>query len=112
MGTPTTVVGLASESAALQQTNGFLGWSPEADRSPYTVQNGRDGTAPMAYATITAYAIGKTVTDAGITYVVRTPITAANTIAPAANPFFVPIDNHRGPSEHTDAATRRKQFNR
>ncbi len=112
MGTPTQVAGLASESAAPQQANGFLGWSPEADRSSYTVRNGADGTAAAAYTTLTVYAVGKTITDGGLTYVVRTAVTAANATPPASNVSFVLTDNHRGPSENADAVTRRKQYNR
>lgn len=112
MGQPTNVSGSAAESNSAAQTSGFLGWSPEADRTAYTVRNGSDGTAATAYATTTAYAIGKTVTYSGATYVVRTAVTSANTTAPNANSSFVLVDQHRGSAEVVDATTRRKQFYR
>jgi hypothetical protein len=112
MGSPTQATGTAAESAAAAATAGFLGWSPEADRTPYTVRNGSDGSAPVAYANSTAYAVGKTVTSGGLTYVVRTAVTAANTTAPASNGSFVLVDNHKGASEQTDSTSRRKQFYR
>lgn len=112
MGTPTQATGAAAESVASAATAGFLGWSPEADRTSYTLRNGSDGSAATAYATLTAYAVGKTVTDGGLTYVVRTAVTSANATPPASNASFVLVDNHRGPAEFTDVATRRKQFYR
>jgi hypothetical protein len=112
MGVPTNVSGSAAESNSAAQTSGFLGWSPEADRTVYTVRNGSDGTAATAYATTTAYAVGKTVTYNGATYVVRTAVTSANTTAPDTNASFVPVDRRRGSAEYTDATTRRKQFYR
>lgn len=112
MSTRTQATGQASETQALALTNGFLGWSPEADRTPYTLRNGSDGTAAVAYATATAYAAGKTVTYNGVTYVVRTAVTSANATAPDTNPSFVPLDRHRGAADVTAPATERSQFYR
>lgn len=112
MGAPTQTAGAAAESVASAATAGYLGWSPEADRTAYTVRNGSDGSAATAYANSTAYAVGKTVTYNGATYVVRTAVTAANTTAPPSNSSFVAVDNHRGAAENTDAVSRRKQFYR
>lgn len=99
MSTRTQIAGLASETTALAATNGFLGWSPDADKTVYSLRNGSDGTPATAYATTTAYAVGKTVTYAGVTYVVRTAVLATNTVAPDTNTSFVPLENHRGPAE-------------
>jgi hypothetical protein len=110
MGAPTQATGVASESAAAAATNGFLGWSPDPDRTPYTVRNGSDGTAATAYANSTAYAVGKTVTSGGLTYVVRSAVGAGNATAPASNSSFVLLDNHKGASEQPDATSRIKQF--
>lgn len=112
MGTPTQTAGAAAESISAAATAGYLGWSPDVDRTPYTVRNGWDGTAPVAYANSTAYAVGKAVTSGGITYVVKTAVTSANTTAPASNSSFVPIDTHKGSGEFSDAVSRRKQFYR
>lgn len=110
MGTPTQVAGTTAETPAAAATAGFQGWTPDSDRSPYLSSNGRDGTAPTAYVTLTAYAAGKTVTDAGLTYVVRTAVTGANATAPAANTAFVLADNHRGAAEVLSATVRKLQF--
>lgn len=112
MGTPTQVAGVVSESLAAQATNGFLGWSPDTDRTQYTVRNGADGTAAVAYATTTAYAVGKSVTYNGKTYVVRTTVSSANTTAPDTNGSFVQFENHKGPAEVQTATVRRAQFYR
>jgi hypothetical protein len=112
MGAPTQATGTAAESIAAAATAGFLGWSPEADRTPYTVRNGSDGTSAVAYANSTAYAVGKTVTSGGVTYVVRTAVTSANSTAPASNSSFVPIDSHKGSSEAADGTSRIKQYYR
>ena len=112
MGTPTVVPGSASESAGSAATNGFTGWSPEADRTTYTVRNGSDGSVATAYADSTAYAVGKSVTYNGSTYVVKAAVGAGNTTKPDANASFVPVDNRRGAAEFTSPATRRKQFYR
>lgn len=40
MGQPTQVTGTTAESAAAAATNGFIGWSPESNRSVYTVGSG------------------------------------------------------------------------
>lgn len=112
MGEPAQVTGITSETAGSAVTNGFTGWSPEADRTVYTIRNGSDGTAATAYADSTAYAVGKTVTYNGSTYVVRTAVLSSNTTKPDANPKFVTVDNRRGPGELPSAATRRKQFYR
>lgn len=112
MGSPTQVAGAAAETAAAAATAGFLGWSPDADRTAYTLRNGSDGSAATAYANSTAYAVGKTVTYNGVTYVVRTAVTSANTTAPSSNSSFVAVDNHRGAAEVPDATSRRKQFYR
>jgi hypothetical protein len=109
MGTPTQASGAAAESTSAAASAGFLGWSPEADRSAYTMRNGSDGSAATAYANSTAYAVGKTVTSGGLTYVVRTAVTSANTTAPASNSAFVLVDNHRGSAETTG---RKPQFYR
>lgn len=108
----TQVTGVASESDGAAATNGFWGWSSDADRSPYLLANGRDGTAATAYATLTAYAVGKSVTDAGSTYVVRTAVAGSNATAPATNASFVNVENHRGPAEIQTPATQRPQFYR
>jgi hypothetical protein len=112
MGTPTQVAGVVAETTVAATTAGFQGWSPEPDRSPYTVRNGGDGTAATVYATLTAYAVGKSVTSGGFTYVVRTAVTAANATAPAANASFVNVDNHRGPAEVLSPTVRTLQFYR
>ena len=112
MGQPTQATGVTSESPGSAATNGFIGWSPEPDRTIYTVRNGSDGSAATTYANSTAYAVGKTVTYNGTTYVVHTAVTSANTTAPSSNPSFVAVDNHRGASEVSDTLTRRKQFYR
>ena len=112
MGQPTQATGAAAESAALAATAGYLGWSPEADRTAYTVRNGSDGSVATAYANTTAYAVGKTVTYNGATYVVRTAVTSANTTAPSSNSSFALVDNHRGTAEVSDTTTRVKQFYR
>ena len=112
MPTRTQTAGQASETQALAATNGFLGWSPEVDRTPYSLRNGSDGTAAVAYATTTAYAVGKTVTYNGVTYVVRTAVTSANTTAPDTNTSFVPLERHRGAASVNDSVTERSQFYR
>lgn len=112
MGDPTQVTGTASETPGSDATNGFFGWSPMTDRTLYTVRNGWDGSAITAYATLTAYAVGKAVTSGGITYVVKTAVGAGNATAPASNASFVPIENHKGIAEVPDTSTRRKQFYR
>lgn len=112
MGTPTQGTGTASESAGSAATNGFTGWSPEPDRTVYTVRNGGDGSAATAYADSTAYAVGKSVTYGGQTYVVKTAVTSGNTTKPDVNTSFVSVDNHRGASEVSSATARRKQFYR
>lgn len=112
MSTATQVTGLASETLALQATNGFLGWAPESDHSVYTQRNGWDGSAVVAYADSTAYAVGKAVTYNGTTYVVRTAVLAANTTKPDVNPKFVQADNHRGPAEQGSATAPTLQFYR
>lgn len=112
MGTPTQTTGVAAESLSAAATAGFLGWSPETDRTQYTVRNGSDGTAAVAYATTTAYAVGKTVTHNGLTYVVKTAVGSGNTTAPPTNSNFVLIDNHKGTAEVPDGTSRRKQFYR
>lgn len=109
MGQPTQVTGTAAESLAAAATAGFIGWSPEADRSPYTAMNGADGTAPTAYANSTAYAVGKRVTSGGLTYVVRTAVGSGNSTAPASNSSFVLVDNHKGSNEVADGVSRIKQ---
>ena len=112
MGSPTQSTGSAAESTSAAASAGFLGWSPETDRTPYTLRNGSDGSVPAAYANSTAYAVGKTVTSGGVTYVVRTAVTSANATAPASNSSFVPVDQHKGSSEPTDGTSRRKQYYR
>jgi len=112
MGAPTQATGAAAESLAAAATAGYLGWSPEPDRTAYTLRNGSDGSATVAYANSTAYAVGKTVTSGGVTYVVRTAVTSANATAPASNPSFVPVDNHKGAGEVTGASSRIRQFYR
>ena len=109
MGLPTQATGAAAESLAAAATAGSLGWSPEADRSAYTLRNGSDGSAATAYTTLTAYTVGKTVTSGGLTYVVRTAVTSANATAPASNSSFVLVDNHRGSAE---ISSRKPQFYR
>lgn len=109
MGTPTQVAGVASETLGLAATNGFLGWSPDPDRTPYTLRNGWDGTTAAAYADSTAYAVGKAVTYLGNTYVVRTAVLIANTTKPDVNANFVLIDNHRGSGEQANT-NRKPQF--
>lgn len=110
MGTPTQTAGLASETLALQATNGFLGWSPDADRSPYTVRGGWDGSAVTAYADSTAYAVGKAVTYNGATYVARSAIGAGNTTKPDVNAGFGALDNKKGLAEVSSPTTRKAQF--
>lgn len=110
MGTPTQATGQAAESISAAATAGFLGWSPDPDRTPYTLRNGSDGSSAVAYANSTAYAVGKTVTSGGLTYVVRTAVTSGNVTAPASNSSFLLVDNHRGASEQPDATSRIKQF--
>lgn len=112
MGSPTQVTGTASESISAAATNGFLGWSPEPDRTVYTLRNGSDGSAATAYADSTAYAVGKSVTYGGTTYVVKTAVLGSNTTKPDVNSKFVAVDNRRGGAENTDAVSRRKQFYR
>ncbi|QLQ37985.1 hypothetical protein [Micromonospora robiginosa] len=112
MGVPTQAPGLVSESLSAAATNGFLGWSPEADRSQYTVRGGADGSAATAYADSTAYAVGKTVTYGGKTYVVRTAVGSGNTTKPDVNSAFVLADNRKGPAEIQAATVRRPQFYR
>lgn len=112
MGAPTQSAGTASESAGSAATNGFTGWSPEMDRTVYTVRNGWDGTTATAYADSTAYAVGKSVTYNGLTYVVKTAVGAGNTTKPDVNAAFVLLDNRRGPSELTSQTARIKQFYR
>ena len=112
MGAPTQATGLASESLASAATNGFLGWSPEADRTQYTVRNGSDGTAATAYADSTAYAVGKSVTYSGRTYIVRTAVSSANTTKPDVSSSFVLQDNRKGPAEIQSSTARRQQFYR
>jgi|GEM_PF-4947433 len=112
MSTRTQAAGLASETQALAAANGYLGWSPDSDKTVYTLRNGSDGSAATAYATTTAYAVGKTVTYNGVTYVVRTAVTSANTTAPDTNSSFVPLERHRGPAEVINPGTERSQFYR
>jgi hypothetical protein len=109
MGAPTQSGGTAAESLAAAATAGFLGWSPETDRTAYTLRNGGDGSAATAYANSTAYAVGKTVTSGGLTYVVRSAVSSGNVTAPASNSSFKLVDDHRGSSE---VATRKPQFYR
>jgi len=110
MGTPTQVTGTTAESLAAAATAGFWGWTPEADRSSYTLRNGGDGTAAVAYVTLTAYAVGKSVTNGGLTYVVRTAVTAANATPPATNASFMDAGNHRGMAEKLSPTTRTPQY--
>lgn len=112
MGAPAQATGLASETISAAATNGFLGWSPEPDRSIYTVRGGADGTAATAYATTTAYAVGKSVTYSGKTYIVRTAVSGSNTVAPDTNPAFVLLDNRKGPAELQASTVRKPQFYR
>jgi len=54
MGAPTQVAGVSSETPAATATNGFTGWSPEANRATYTVGSGssvKKGTAEVADTT-------------------------------------------------------------
>jgi hypothetical protein len=112
MGLPTQSAGTASESIAAAATNGFLGWSPETDRAVYTVRGGGDGTAATAYADSTAYAVGKTVTYSGKTYLVRTAVGSGNTTKPDVNPAFVVVDNRKGPAELQSPTARKPQYYR
>ncbi len=109
MGAPTQVTGLPSSDGA---ANGFVGWSPDIDRSVYTVRGGSDGSAATAYADSTAYAVGKSVTYGGDTYVVRVAVAGSNTTKPDVNASFARSDSRRGPAETVDSTTRRKQFYR
>lgn len=106
------VAGVASESVAAGGTNGFLGWSPEPDRTPYTIGNGRDGSAPAVYADLTAYAVGKSVTYLGLTYVARVAVPGANTTKPDVLSSFVNVENHRGGSEIQSPTVASVQFYR
>jgi len=110
MGTPTQVPGVVAETTVAAAAAGFQGWTPEADRSSYTVRNGGDGTAAVAYVTLTAYAVGKSVTSGGLTYVVRTAVLSSNATAPATNASFVNVDNHRGSAEILSPTARKLQF--
>ena len=112
MGAPTQTAGTASESIAAAATNGFLGWSPETDRTVYTVRGGGDGTAATAYADSTAYAVGKTVTYNGKTYLARTAVGSGNTTKPDVNSSFVLADNRKGGGEIQSPAVRKSQFYR
>jgi hypothetical protein len=112
MPTPTQATGTAAETLAAAATAGFLGWSPDPDRSPYTVRNGGDGTAATVYATLTAYAVGKSVTYGGATYVVRSAVLVSNATAPDTNTKFVTVDNHHGSAEILSATTAAPQFYR
>ena len=109
MGQPTQVTGVASESISAGATNGYIGWSPEPDRTIYTLKNGSDGTAATAYADSTAYAVGKSVTYNGSTYVVHTAVGAGNTTKPDVLASFVLTDNHKGAGEIAAPAVRMKQ---
>ena len=111
MPVPTQATGTASESLALQATNGFLGWSPDADRAVYTV-NGTSGsgTNKGVYSAGTAYVVGDVVTGPdGFRY---KKLTAGTGHAlPAhndANANWTPVG--RGPAELIGVATERKQF--
>jgi hypothetical protein len=44
--------------------------------------------------------------------VVRTAVLASNATAPASNPSFVLLDNHKGAAEVPDGTSRIKQFYR
>lgn len=112
MGAPTQAAGVASESLAAATTNGFLGWSPEADRTQYTVRGGSDGSAATAYADSTAYAVGKSVTYSSRTYIVRTAVLNTNTVKPDVNAAFVLADNRKGPAEIQAPTARKPQFYR
>lgn len=112
MSTATQATGVTSETLAAQATNGYLGWSPEADRGVYSLLSGGDGTAATTYAGSTAYAVGKTVTYGGVTYVVITTVTSGNTTAPDTNVKFRVRDNHRGAAEQGSASTGGLQFYR
>ena len=112
MGQPTQATGTTSETAGSAATNGFSGWSPEANRAVYTVRGGYDGSSVTAYADSTAYAVGKAVTYNSKTYVVTTAVGSGNTTKPDVNSSFTLIDTKRGVSEFTNATTRRPQFYR
>lgn len=112
MGVPTQATGIASESLAAAATNGFLGWSPEPDRTVYTTRGGGDGTAATAYADSTAYAVGKSVTYNTKTYLVRSAVGSGNTTKPDVNAAFVVADNRKGPAEIQAPTTRKPQFYR
>lgn len=53
VGQPTQAAGVAAESAAAAATNGFVGWSPEANRAIYTVSSGasKKGAAEVSDTT-------------------------------------------------------------
>lgn len=93
------VTGTTAETAGAAATAGFQGWSPDADHLSYTLRNGGDGTAATVYAGSTAYAVGKSVTFGGATYVAHTAVLGSNVTNPDVNANFQVVDNHRGPSE-------------
>lgn len=107
--TPTQQTGLAS-TPAQAQTNGFVGWSPDPVQDYATLKGGSDGTAATAYATLTAYAKGKSVTYNGRTYIVQQAVGAGNTSAPDVNPAFA--QQGEAPYERVTATTGRKAYYR
>jgi hypothetical protein len=109
MANPQQVTGRTSTAGA---TNGYTGWTPDPSDTVYSVRNGSDGTAATAYADSTAYAVGKTVTYQGVTYVVRTAVLNTNTTKPNVNASFAVLDNHRGPAETLTVTTEHPQYYR
>jgi hypothetical protein len=112
MPVPTQATGTDSPASA-QQTNGFLGWSPDADRSVYTV-TGTSGSGVVrgAYNGATAYVVGDVVTGTdGFRYRKLTP--GAGHALPAhnaSNANWTPVG--RGPAEQVGVNVERKQFYR
>lgn len=110
MGTPTQVPGTISETAALAQTNGFIGWSATTDRTSSTLLGGT--TYRGAYANSTAYAVGDVVTYGGDTYTALQAVSSANTTAPVVGPVWRQASNKRGPAQVQDAVSRIPHFYR
>ena len=106
---PTQQAGLAS-TPAQASTNGFVGWSPDPAQGYATLKGGSDGSAATAYATLTAYAVGKSVTYNGQTYIVQQAVLASNATPPDQNPSFA--RQGEAPYERVTATTGRKAYYR
>lgn len=103
----TQVAGVTAETFTAAQTAGFLGWSPDPDRTVYHQRGGAG--AIVAYTTLTAYTVGQLVSNAGVVYRVLVAVPSSNATPPAAGATWKDATDHRGPAFD---ATSHRQFYR